>query len=167
MLEPTRRGAALVAGSLAAALTVLTVAAPPAAAVSGAESTVFINEFHYDNASFDSGEFIEIAGPAGTNLTGWSIVRYNGTSNPAAAIVYPVNTALQLSGTIPPQSGGYGTVVVDLPTDGLQNGANDGFALVSGSTVVQLLSYEGQFTASNGAAAGMISTNLPLSQTGS
>ena len=28
--------------------------------------TVFINEIHYDNTGADAGEFIEIAGPAGT-----------------------------------------------------------------------------------------------------
>ena len=32
--------------------------------------TVFINEIHYDNTGTDTGEFIEIAGPAGTDLTG-------------------------------------------------------------------------------------------------
>src|SRR6266511_3428557 len=49
-------------------------ARPVSAAIS-----VFINEFHYDNASTDAGEAIEIAGPAGTNLSGWSIVLYNGS----------------------------------------------------------------------------------------
>jgi hypothetical protein len=28
-------------------------------------TNVFINEFHYDNLSVDTGEFIELAGPAG------------------------------------------------------------------------------------------------------
>ena len=31
-----------------------------------AQPTVFINEIHYDNTGTDAGEFIEIAGPAGT-----------------------------------------------------------------------------------------------------
>ncbi len=44
-------------------------------------TAVFINEFHYDNAGTDSGEFVEIAGAAGTDLTGWKVVLYNG--NPA------------------------------------------------------------------------------------
>ena len=48
--------------------------------------TVFINEFHYDNIGADTGEFIEIAGTAGTDLTGWSLIRYNG-STPGAAVV--------------------------------------------------------------------------------
>ena len=38
----------------------------------------FINEIHYDNVGTDSGEAIEVAGPAGTDLTGWSLVLYNG-----------------------------------------------------------------------------------------
>jgi hypothetical protein len=39
---------------------------------------VFINEIHYDNAGTDVGEGVEIAGTAGTDLTGWSIIPYNG-----------------------------------------------------------------------------------------
>jgi hypothetical protein len=42
-------------------------------------STVFINELHYDNTGPDTGEAVEIAGPALTNLDGWSVVLYNGT----------------------------------------------------------------------------------------
>lgn len=41
---------------------------------------VFINEFHYDNTGTDAGEFVEIAGPAGTDLSGWYIVLYNGAN---------------------------------------------------------------------------------------
>ena len=40
----------------------------------------FINEIHYDNAGGDTGEFVEIAGAAGTDLTGWKIVLYNGAN---------------------------------------------------------------------------------------
>ena len=43
-------------------------------------SAVVINEIHYDNAGTDSGEAIEVAGPEGTDLTGWSIVLYNGSN---------------------------------------------------------------------------------------
>ena len=31
--------------------------------------TVFINEIHYDDAGGDAGEGVEIAGPAGTDLS--------------------------------------------------------------------------------------------------
>ena len=40
----------------------------------------WINEFHYDNNGTDTGEFVEIAATAGTDLTGWSLVRYNGAN---------------------------------------------------------------------------------------
>ena len=56
--------------------------------------TVFINEIHYDNTGTDAGEAIEIAGPAGTNLTGWSVVLYNG----ANGLVYDTDTLSGLDG---------------------------------------------------------------------
>ena len=122
---------------------------------------VFINEFHYDNDGADTGEFIEIAGAAGTNLTGWSIVLYNGNGG---ATYNTVN----LSSTIPDQSNGFGTVVVNYPSNGIQNGSPDGIALVdSSSNVVQFLSYEGSFTAADGPAAGMTSTDVGVSEPGS
>lgn len=81
-----------------------------------AASSVFISEFHYDNASTDTGEFIEVTGPAGTDLTGWSLVLYNGNGGAA------YDTA-SLSGVIPDQCSGSGTVVVDYPSNAIQNGA--------------------------------------------
>ena len=41
---------------------------------------LWINEFHYDNTGSDQGEFIEIAGTANTDLTGYSLVLYNGSN---------------------------------------------------------------------------------------
>ncbi len=53
-------------------------------------------------------------------------------------------------------------------TNGIQNGPNDGIALVNPSgQVVKFISYEGQIKASNGPAAGLTSTNLSVSETGS
>jgi predicted extracellular nuclease len=130
----------------------------PAAPVR-ALTTVFINEIHYDNAGTDTGEAIEIAGPAGTDLTGWSLVLYNGSGGAPYA-------TLALSGLIPNQQNGYG--VVSVPAVGLQNGSPDGIALVNPSTIViQFLSYEGTFTAVGGPANGMLSTDIGVSQNGS
>ena len=36
-----------------------------------AQNAVRISEIHYDNASTDTGEAIEVSAPAGTDLTGW------------------------------------------------------------------------------------------------
>lgn len=134
-----------------------------AAVLSGglqAAPTVFINEIHYDNAGTDAGEFIEIAGPAGTVLSGYSIVLYNG----ANGLSYDTDA---LSGTIPNQNNGFGTVSLAYPSNGIQNGAPDGVALVQGATVIQFLSYEGVFTATNGPAVGMGSSGIGVTQSGS
>jgi predicted extracellular nuclease len=134
--------------------------AAPQAYVAPAAS-VFINEIHYDNTGTDAGEAIEVAGPAGTDLTGWSLVLYNG-ANGAAYNTTP------LSGTIPDQQGGYGTVAVSYPVNGIQNGSPDGVALVdASSTVLMFLSYEGSFTAVGGPANGLDSTDIGVAETGS
>lgn len=123
-----------------------------------AGSTVFINEIHYDNAGPDTAEGIEIAGPALTDLSGWSVVFYNGTGGVSYLTV-------PLSGFLSDQCDGFGTQTV--PGLGMQNGSPDGVALVNGSSVVQLLSYEGTFTATNGPAAGLTSTDIGVSESGS
>lgn len=131
-------------------------------------SNVFINEIHYDNAGTDSGEFVEIAGLAGTDVTGWSIVLYNG--NPSSRASYSTQT---LSGVIADQQNGYGTIRVAYPANGIQNGGSgangepDGVALVDAQgNVVQFLSWEGSFVAANGPAAGMTSTNVGVYEDG-
>jgi hypothetical protein len=121
--------------------------------------TVFINEIHYDNDGGDVNEGIEIAGPAGTDLSTYTLTPYNG-SNGAS---YTPITAL--SGTITDESGtGYGTIF--FPIAGLQNGAPDGIALDNGGVLIQFLSYEGSFTATAGVANGVTSTDIGVTQPG-
>jgi predicted extracellular nuclease len=120
---------------------------------------VFINEIHYDDTGNpDAGEAVEIAGPAGTDLGGWSLVLYNG----ATGATYDT---IALSGSIPGQQSGMGTL--QFATPGIQNGAPDGLALVRGATVVQFLSYEGSFVAAGGPANGLTSTDIGVSETNS
>jgi predicted extracellular nuclease len=123
---------------------------------------VFINEVHYDNAGTDTGEYVEIAAPAGTDLTGWQIVLYNGA--PASRSAYTTTT---LSGVVADQQNGFGTIRIAYPANGIQNGGSgangepDGIALVDASgNVVQFISWEGSFTAASGPAAGMTSVNV-------
>jgi predicted extracellular nuclease len=130
--------------------------------VAGSTSTIFINEILYDITGTDAGEFIEVAGPAGTVLTGWSIVLYNGEGTTPGQTY---NTTA-LPSPIPSQQGGYGTVSISYASNGIQNGAPDGIALVNNGTVVQFLCYEGTFTASNGPASGQTCTNIGVSQDG-
>ncbi|WP_118857540.1 Calx-beta domain-containing protein [Sphingomonas mesophila] len=143
-------GASITDGSGAG--TILTNEAPPVA-------NVWINELHYDPAGNpDTGEFVEVAGLAGTNLAGYSLVLYNGSGGASYA-------TLPLNGTLSAASNGFGFASVAAP--GLQNGSPDGIALVDPfGRVVQFLSYEGPFTATNGPAAGMTSTDIGVSETG-
>ncbi len=128
-------------------------------------ATVFINEIHYDNTGTDVGEAIEIAGPAGTDLAGYSLVLYNGSTTPGAAVVY--NT-INLTGSIDNEGSGFGAVSFSLPANGLQNGAFDGIALIGpGGVVLQFLSYEGVITGAAGTpAAGVTSTDIGVLETG-
>lgn len=121
--------------------------------------SVFINEIHYDNTGGDTGEGIEIAGPAGTDLTGWTVAAYNGSNG-------TVYATINLSGSIDDEGSGYGAL--SFAQSGLQNGAPDGLALVDNSmTVIQFLSYEGSLTATDGPANGQTSVDIGVSETSS
>lgn len=128
-----------------------------AVAASPVWADVWINEFHYLNSGGDVGEFVEIAGPAGTDLTGWTVYAYNGSNG-------KTYDSISLSGTIPGQQNGYGTL--DFAFGGLQNGDPDGLALIdAGSGVVQFLSYGGTFTAADGPAAGELLIDIGVKET--
>ena len=73
-----RRVATAVTAALIATSAVALTSVSDISAVAPPDATVFISEIHYDNAGVDAGEAIEVFGPAGTDLTGWSIVLYNG-----------------------------------------------------------------------------------------
>lgn len=119
-------------------------------------TSIFVNEIHYDNAGADSGEGVEIAGPAGTDLGGWSLILYNGSNGSDYK-------TLTLSGSIPDQANGFGTLAFWI--SGIQNGNPDGLALVdSGNTVIQFLSYEGSFMATSGPANGLTSLDIGLAE---
>ena len=123
--------------------------------------SVFISEIHYDNVSTDANERIAITGAAGTDLTGWSLVLYNGGTN----LAYATTT---LSGTVIDDEGnGFGEVTFGYAANGLQNGSPDGMALVDNTNqVVQFLSYEGVMTAVDGVANGMTSVDIGASEAG-
>ena len=121
--------------------------------------TAFINEIHYDNIGKDTGEAIEVAGPAETDLSGWALALYNGRNG----TLYHTEP---LSGIIPNQANGFGAIAFSLAKR-IQNGAPDGIALVANGQVVQFLSYEGNFTAAGGPADGMTSTDIRVAESGS
>ena len=123
-------------------------------------ASIFINEFHYDNVGEDTGEFIEIAGPAGCDLANWSLVLYNGNDG-------RVYDRVELGDfAISDQDDGLGTFVVNFPSNGIQNGPSDGIALVDDTGfVVQFLSYEGTLAAIDGPAQGQTSSDIGTAET--
>jgi methionine-rich copper-binding protein CopC len=126
-------------------------------------SAVFINEIHYDDstAAGDVGEAVEVVATAGEDLSLYSVIPYNGSGG---ASYTP--TGSPGPGSIVSCGGSVRIGIAAIA--GLQNGAPDGVALVlNGTTVVQFLSYEGTFTATNGPANGITSTGIPVSETNS
>jgi len=125
-----------------------------------AAQTVFINELHYDNTGTDADEGVEIAGPTGTNLTGWSVVLYNGTGGATYGTI-------PLSGVLPNNGQSCGTLNFGVAANGIQNGSPDGLALVDpANAVIQFLSYEGVFVGVGGPANGLTSVDIGVSEAG-
>ncbi|MBZ2198231.1 ExeM/NucH family extracellular endonuclease [Occultella gossypii] len=121
------------------------------------EVEAFISEIHYDNAGADTGEAIEVQATVGADLTGWTLVLYNGNGGSS----YDTDP---VGGVVPDA----GVLVVNYPTDGVQNGSPDGVALVDADgNLVEFLTYEGTFTANNGPAAGVTGTDIGVSEASS
>ncbi len=118
-------------------------------------NSLWINEFHYDNASTDVGEFVEIAGTAGIDLSAYHIYLYNGSNG----TYYGIES---LGGIIPNEKDGFGALSFSI--SGMQNGP-DGLALVEGGNVVEFISYEGAFLATDGPASGILSVDVGVKET--
>jgi hypothetical protein len=118
----------------------------------------WINEFHYENIGTDENEFVEIVieNPSIFNLSDFTISLYNGGDGK----VYGSSTLnLCTRGT---EIGQFGFFSYHPST--IQNGAPDGFALSYKGEPIQFISYEGSFTATNGPALGLTSTDIGLEQ---
>lgn len=123
--------------------------------LSFSQTNVFINEIHYENTGSDINEGIEISGPAGLDLNGYEIRFYNNDGT-----LY--GTILSLSGIIPDQQNGLGTLWFS--HSGIQN-STEGIALVDNSNnVIQFLSYEGTVIATEGPANGLTSVDISVSE---
>ncbi|MTI86881.1 MAG: T9SS type A sorting domain-containing protein [Balneolaceae bacterium] len=129
----------------------------------GAEATtMWINEFHYDNESTDEGEFIEIAVNAdAADLSNVSLSLYNGSNGS----VY--NTVAGTELTEGETQNGITVYYVEFPSNGIQNGSPDGISLNNGDEVVQFLSYEGTFTPKEGPSQGFESVDIGVEESNS
>lgn len=123
----------------------------------------WINEIHYDNSGSDENEGIEVVveNPTNDMLGLLRIDLYNGNNGES------YNDEL-LSGF------SYSAINDDnnfryfyLMISGIQNGNPDGIALSYDGTLIQFLSYGGTFAATEGAANGITSTDIGVSESGS
>tara|TARA_R110001592_G_scaffold316495_2_gene593003 strand:- start:2060 stop:2749 length:690 start_codon:yes stop_codon:yes gene_type:complete len=120
----------------------------------------YINEFHYDNSGADQTEYVEIAGLAGSDLNGWYLDFYNGANG-------KIYSSWALSGVIDDEVAGFGALSFS-GSSGLQNGPNDGIALVDNlGKWVQFISYEGTVTGAEGSVLGLTSTDIKVTEGGS
>ena len=133
--------------------------------------SVHFSELHYDNSGTDVNEKIEIAGPAGTDLTGWSVVLYGGDAQGDTNPPYSAYSTTDLGVPIPATCGPNGVIVIDYAVNGIRNalfngtGHAAGMALIDNNgQVVEFLSYEGSFTAVDGPAAGHLSVDIGVAE---
>lgn len=137
-------------------------------------ANIIFSEIDYDQPGADSVEFIELQIPAVTTISSCELRLINGAT-PSSPTVY---RTIDLSGSYAAGKylviGSTGVSPRDITIGGtcssdcIQNGGNDGFALVDTSgagTLVWFLSYEGQITNYNpGDGSANSSTNLPVSE---
>lgn len=135
--------------------------------VTAASSTTvqpWINEFHYDNSGrTDLNEGVEVAGPAGLDLTGWKLLLINGSGG-------AVYGTINLNGILSDAGAGYGFQWNDVSP--IQNGGpnGDGLMLVNpDDEVVEFLSYEANNQPITETYNGMsyTSTSIGISENGS
>jgi len=133
-------------------------------ATSVVNASILINELHYDNASTDAGEFIEVITTAGEDPNDITVSLYNG----ANSLLYG---SFNLAATFVNHgilTDGNRYFSRSFPVNGLQNGAPDGIAVDLSGTVQEFLSYEGVIAAAlDGPAVGFgPSTDIGVEETG-
>jgi hypothetical protein len=123
---------------------------------------VFINEFHYDNDGTDQGEFVEVVvGPGFTgDPSSIELLLYNGNDGRIVGSAHALSPADEGSTSTS------GHRFFSKFISGIQNGAPDGMAVVVDGEVMEFLSYEGNFVATEGPASGLTSVDVGESQPG-
>jgi hypothetical protein len=125
----------------------------------------WINEIHYDNVlptTTDANEGFEIVieNPGNYTLANFAVSLYNGSGG----AVYGTYTLDNF--TVGNSADNFTYYYNMLPSNGIQNGAPDGIALSYNGDLIQFLSYEGSFTATDGPANGETSTDIGVSEGG-
>jgi len=118
----------------------------------------FVNEFHYDNTGADAGEFIEVVLTGSADPAAVTVTLYNGNSGSLYSVIN-VGSGFDSHGTLED-----GNRYYSIALSGLQNGAPDGVAVDLDGELLEFWSYEGVFTAVDGPAAGVTSTDVGVAE---
>ena len=122
-------------------------------------SGAYINELHYDNASSDIDEMIEVVLLDELDPSTVTVTLYNGNGS------VPYNTFNVAADFTAGDSGATWAIYsIILPSNGLQNGSPDGLCIDINGVVAEFLSYEGEITAVSGPATGMTSMDIGVEE---
>ncbi len=125
----------------------------------------WINEFHYDNASTDANEAVEVViENAGLyDLNDFKVYLYNGSDS----MIY--NQAVVDAMTVGNVEGNFTFFYKIFPAGEVQNGVADAFCLSYQGSVIsgQFLSYEGVIDGKDGPALGLTSVDVGVSESSS
>jgi hypothetical protein len=129
---------------------------------------VWINEIHYDDASTDANEFVEIVleNAGSYTLADFTITLYNGSSTSLAPYDTKTLGVFTMGSTVGNFTFYYYNYTVN--SFSIQNGAPDGLCVDYQGTVIagQFLSYEGTFTPTSGPAIGITSIDIGVLEVG-
>lgn len=148
-----------------------TTPAGPPVNPSGSAS-IFVNELFWDAAASTPALKVELGGPAGSDLTGWSVsvTGADGTSSPPVAVA--AGPAAILPNSTRPLASGFGVIVVSLPlaagalSASLQAGTAGIVLASTNGSLVQFLSLNSQnITATDPASPAFGFTSMPLAAT--
>ena len=106
-------------------------------------SQLSINEVSY----YSSPKYVEISGPVGFNLTGWSLNFYKGASR---TFISSLNLSGLMPGTPTIPGGNMSLLAIDTPLLDSDNPKGGYVLLINGTTPIQLLAYQGAGAATVG-----------------
>ncbi|MEO1549996.1 MAG: hypothetical protein AAFR93_06140, partial [Pseudomonadota bacterium] len=106
------------------------------------------------------GEFIEVRTNVGADASQLALELVNGNNG-------SVYNTLVIADATKVSDGTFDYYVFNLPANGLQNGSPDGIALSNDGALIEFVSYEGSFSAADGIAAGVTSTDIGVAESGS
>ena len=121
-------------------------------------TTLWINEFHYDNTGADLNEFVEVVLLDGVDPSQVTVSLYNGNGG---GVYQSRNVGSDF--TAGEAGAGYTVYSLIFDANGIQNGP-DAICIDLNGQVAMFISYEGAFAATDGPAAGLSSVDIGVAE---